>query len=446
MRVRTLGLLLLLPLAGCLDAPTTVHVAVAETSLRGAGLDVPAGAALLVQGRELVGPEPTWRGLVPLATCLAAYDCPTAEARCEPAACERTDVEVLGAAPFDGRLVVGLRWPSAPEVWLSLRVEDEAGETVAVGRSITIDHNGASAVLDAPKPGRYHIVVASASGTSTYEAAVRLVPDAPPPTPPRDLLPDMVTLPPTDLRIAEPPAQYYANAVPLPTGPLSRAAGAQGCTFDEAAAGARRCLRFSNAVANLGEGSLDIALSLADGATYAAGGRFVQRVALSDGTAREHPAGPAEYHVAHGHWHNAGSNVFTVRAYDPETGTPGEPLREGRKTGMCFADVGIVDPAWPGLTLPTHQGAPCFNPALDREWSMGLAPGWYDLYGWALSDQFVDITGLEDGTYQLCSTANGEGFLAESDTTNNEGCTAFRLEGDQVETLDPLPYYAEPPT
>lgn len=425
--------------AGCV-APTLEPAALAGASgLLVDGLAVPAGEAFAWKGRELAGPRDPVGDVGDLARCLAAADCPTADAPCEEARCERRELKVASA----GRLVVGLRWPSIDGVWLSLAIEDASGARVALGKSITVDHNGAVAIVEDAKPGRYHVVVSAARGSSDYEAAARLAP-AERARESGDLLPDIVTLPPTDLTFEDPPGHYLLNLVALPTNDVARAMGARACSTDEAAQGARRCLRFSNAVANVGEGPLDVALSFDAAATYPTGGRFVQRIALAEGGVRERAAGPAEFHAIHGHWHNAGANEFAIYRFDEETRARGERVAEGRKTGMCFADVGIVDPASAPLELPAHQGAQCFNPAIEREWNMGLSSGWYDLYPWLLNDQYVDVAGVENGTYLLCSIANAHAFLAEAREDNNEGCTAFRLTDDAVEALDPPPYHARP--
>lgn len=424
---------------GCLGATT-------DAPLDAASAEGPlaAGVPFGWLGRELdAGRSDSRDEDGALVTCIALGDCPPARTTCEPTNCERTVVTVPGEAPFDGSLVVGLRWPTSDVPWLALWIEDASGRMVAEGRSITIDHAGASAILERPSPGAYTIVVAAAMGRADYEAAAQLVPATPTTNgPARDLLPDLVTLPPTDLRLEDPPGQFLANAVMLPTTPVANAMGAKGCALEEAMDGARRCLRFSNSIGNAGEGPLDVVLSLAEGATAPAGGRFAQRIQRSDGSVREVEAGPAEWHAIHAHWHNAGAGVFTVHPYDPATGARGDAIADGRKTGMCFADVGVLDIASPTLTLPDHQGAPCFNPAIAREWRMGLSVGWYDNYVWLLGDQYVDITSVEDGTYTLCSEANGLGFLTESNVTNNMACTPFQLTGDDVELLDPPPYHA----
>jgi len=58
---------------------------------------------------------------------------------------------------------------------------------------------------------------------------------------------------------------------------------------------------------------------------------------------------------------------------------------------------------------------------------MGLSVGWGDLYGADLPRQWIDTTGIDDGRYLLCSTANGEGDWLETNTTNNQAWAEIRL-------------------
>jgi len=106
--------------------------------------------------------------------------------------------------------------------------------------------------------------------------------------------------------------------------------------------------------------------------------------------------------------------------------------------------VGVVDVGLPLMRPAAQGGWGCFQPTADAraEWAMGITPGWYDLYAYLLSDQYVDLTGLDDGAYALCSVTNGEGTLLETDLADNEACTPFRLAGDAIELLEPAPYHA----
>src|SRR3712207_5972566 len=64
---------------------------------------------------------------------------------------------------------------------------------------------------------------------------------------------------------------------------------------------ARKVLRFSNAVANLGEGPLELQGTLEQGN---GGVQVVQQVSDQAGTAAAtHPVGTLVYHAEHKHWH-----------------------------------------------------------------------------------------------------------------------------------------------
>lgn len=390
--------------------------------------------------KVLMGPPPSFQPIVDITTCLATGKCPVPDADCGERNCETTRVTV---PPGASRLAVQVRWPTDHSQWLGIHVVDASGKRVATGASTVVDHLGAVAIVDAPAPGEYVIEVFALQGKGTYEGSVILVAPRVEDAQVVELLPDIVTLPPTDLRFEEPPSFGVSYLMLAPSDGIqvaTKAIGAKGCAYDEVANGARKCLRFSTAVGNAGDGPLDIELE----GSQAAAGRFTQIIRMSDGTTTSAPAGAAEFHAAHGHWHNAGANKNVVYAYDAATRERGEPLGEGKKVGICFADVGVLDPAFDHPELPAHSGVPCLNPAVESKWSMGLSVGWYDLYDWLLSDQMVDVAGVPDGTYILCSTANADRTLREADPDNNEACTPFEMTGDQVKLLEPAPYHATP--
>ena len=436
MRPGSILVLAALALAGCVQ-PLAIETASTATPIAGQAVSWDAA-------KELQGSPGDVHSFAGLAQCLATEACDAPDAPCTDVNCETRDVVV---PPGAGQLAVLVRWPTDHSIWFGIHVKDASGQVVAKGASTAVDHLGAAAIVDKPAPGTYKVEVVALQGKGRYQAAARVLPEAAPESGARELLPDIVALPPSDLRIEDPPATGFAYLMVVP-GEVSQAAtgamGAKGCGLDEAMNGARRCLRFSTGVANVGDGPLDIILSLQDGATSAAGGRFVQKILLADGTTKLAPAGPAEYHAVHGHWHNAAVNRNVVYAYDEATKTRGEVVKEGKKVGICFADVGVMNVSYARPDLPTHSGVECINPAVGKTWSMGLARGWFDLYDWVLSDQFVDVAGLADGTYTLCSTPNALQTLHESDPDNNEACSPFRLTGDKVERLDAAPYYESP--
>jgi hypothetical protein len=206
-----------------------------------------------------------------------------------------------------------------------------------------------------------------------------------------------------------------------------------------------RCLRFSNAVGNAGAGPLEVRLSpeAGAGALATTGGSFVQRVYRGDGSWRDAAAGAAEFHAAHGHWHNAAANAYALYRYDEATGARGDPVGAGRKAGICFIDIGVVALDAPHVWAPRYESAaPCFSPHDEAAWFMGIQPGWYDMYPSGLEDQYVELGDAPDGSYLVCARVNQDGALLESDPGNNEACTPFRLKGDAVEALAPRPRHA----
>lgn len=443
--MRALPLVALLSaLAGCLGplAPEPVS----DAALGRDGAAVPgAGAAFAWEGARLTAEGSSYGGLHRLATC-AQGTCPNEPVACGEKNCERVPFEVRLGPGERAAAVVSVRWPKTPGLMLGARIEDAEGKVVALGRAVYVDTTGIVARLDEAAPGRYEAVVSAVSGEGGYQAAVRLEPAATG-SAARELLPNLVTLPPTDLGLVAPG--------PLTVGPLvlgppeasrlaGEATGSQGCTVDETLSRRpTRCLRFSNVVGNVGEGPLEVRLAIRDGATSAAGGGFVQRVHSSDGTFTDTPAGAAEWHATHAHWHNAAANLYSVYGHDLATGARGERINDGNKAGVCFADTGLVDVGLPRTDWPRYSGFSCWNPVPDQSWLMGLSVGWYDIYDWPLADQYVDIGDAPDGVYELCSVTNQPGGLRESDLSDNEACTVFRLEGDAIEVLSPEPYHAE---
>lgn len=280
-------------------------------------------------------------------------------------------------------------------------------------------------VLDEAGAGDYTVEVVALSGSGTYEAAIQLDAAPAPEGAAEDVRPNVVTLPPLDLAVERP---YGPVDVPV----------AQGCTPHEAAEeGARRFLRFTNTVANLGEGALEVRLTFEEGAKAAAdSGRFVQRIYQTDGTYREEPVAGAEFHATHTHWHYEDFAGFELYRYDVDSEERGELVREQSKSGFCFFDMGLPELDHNGTTPPVYEDeANCFSQP-EEDWVTGLSPGWYDMYWSSLDDQYVDVSGLDDGVYELVTTADAQGSLVQTERADDEAGAIFRLDGDDVEVLE----------
>lgn len=433
--------LLPIALAGCIggsslqtDAPLD---GVATLAVDG-GAPVDAAEGAWFASDELVAdPDPDDDDPVCWYTGVGCEDEPV---ECHEDNCRRFPVE-LGLpddaeARYDGDLKVVVQWTPPKDEWAYMQVSvlDADGEALTEGRG---GGDAAVAVLEEPAAGTYDVEVLTTYGRATFEAFVQLEPA--PEGPARDLLPDLVVLPPTDLRIETPDW--------LGEGAVLEAAGMRGCSgYEVVERQAQRCLRLSNRVGNIGEGPFEIVLEREDQVTGMAGmGQHLQVIHRSDGSTGVVDAGPASFHPTHTHFHYDGLTEFAVYEHDPATGERGALVNEGNKGGVCLVHSGLIE-----LGLP-HTGQPewgtCFYPVWNayrvvwgeppaEDMSMYLASGWYDLYYWGLDDMYVDLTGAGDGVYELVSATNTEGTVTESDPGNNEATVLFRLTGDDVEVLE----------
>jgi len=394
-----LGLALLLLGSGCLSSAHLVE-------LDGASTDGPT----LSSGAQLVrGDEPLfWNGTID-------------EGPVHKSVVLNVPREYSAGHRF--ALEASIKWSDDYQGWLGVEIRDALGNVLVSARPI---YYAAVAILENPSPRAYEIVVFGVQGTAyegtVFDGVVQIEPRDPPSGPVRDLLPDLVSLPASDLQFAS-----------------SGFGDTKGCHADEyVERGAERCLRFTTSVANLGQGPLEARLSLTDGLLSATGeGRWIQRVARSDGTTVEKEVGPARFHPMHEHFHYERFADYTVYSYDVAAGRRADPVGQGTKSGFCFLDMNLFELGRIGTVPPRFNGRECADPTYNPqlEWYMGISPGWYDEYDWSLADQFVEMTGVGDGTYELVVAANPAGSLLESDTSNNESSVLFRLVGDAIEVL-----------
>jgi hypothetical protein len=73
---------------------------------------------------------------------------------------------------------------------------------------------------------------------------------------------------------------------------------------------------------------------------------------------------------------------------------------------------------------------------------MGISPGWGDIYTWDLPQQYIDISKIPDGVYEVVSRSNPDGGILTSDRSRETGVTCIRLQGTRVTTLFQLPSQA----
>jgi hypothetical protein len=208
------------------------------------------------------------------------------------------------------------------------------------------------------------------------------------------LLPDLQTLPPSDLNV-----RLLGNG--------------------------RRVLRLANTVWNSGDGPLELAgaLNTDTGMT-----QVHQRLHALDGTWQEVLVGEFVFHLGHDHWHTDRFAEYHLWSLTP-TGAPGRIVATSAKLSYCVIDTDAVDREHPAFeNRRRYYGC-------GRE-LQGLSPGWGDKYKHFLEGQSIDITDVPDGLYALVSTANPDARLIEADYGNNTATIYLTLAGRKVEVVE----------
>lgn len=399
------AVLLLLPLAGCLDAATQDDLSLDATPWTAADLATRAPLG--------DGPWPVDEGgIIWGGTCAA--QCPVR-------------LQLDEALPEDAWLEVRVLWDGTQTAGFDLHVADTAEDPDIMGAVTDADVTAADAV--AAKRGfdavRVQIWQADA-GTHVVEVegagelwgVAKVVHRNGPRASGDLLLPDLVTLAPADV-------------------------GMGMCDpWERTEQGAQRCLRFGNGIGNTGDGPLEVRLSYGDAATHvAADGKFLQRLYQRGGGYDDVPVAAPVLHPTHAHWHYEGLARFQLFAVDPETGLRGEQVTAGHKSGFCLLDIGRMEEA----DAPENEGhyaeQDCIIPDPAEGWTMGVSHGYFDYYGAGLTDQYVEVSGVGDGLYELVSHVDTEGLLSEVDGSNNAASVLLTITGDEVEVLEERAWY-----
>ena len=192
-------------------------------------------------------------------------------------------------------------------------------------------------------------------------------------------------------------------------------------------AGAQRRFRigFASAVENHGSGPLIVRGS--------AGGRgrpmtAVQVVEWSDGSTTRRPGvGRLRYtrSTDHQHWHFLGFERYTLRAV-----SRGTVVRRDRKTGFCLGDRYN---ARPGRRQPAEPARPRWTQECGRNRpglagiEEGISVGYGDDYHPLLEGQYVDVTRLPAGRYELVHWVNADRRLRESSYRNNAASVVLEI-------------------
>jgi hypothetical protein len=194
----------------------------------------------------------------------------------------------------------------------------------------------------------------------------------------------------------------------------------------------RRLLRFGSIFVNSGPGAFEVhgrRDSASDGTMD-----IKQRMFRWDGTSRmiSTPAVARYAADGHDHWHVQG--VVTYETW--KLNDPADTQRRGGKTGFCFLDSEPWD-----LSVPYARQSPFYH---EHECGTrasitnraGLSVGWADNYPWFFAFQWIDITGLPGGTYQVRVTVDIQDSYEERIERDNCVWTRIHI---------PAPGSANPP-
>jgi hypothetical protein len=366
------------------------------------------------------GPVSGRTTVLPLPESCTAQDCD-----------ERTLTLALPRGTFRtrGGVQVSIRWADE-EQDLDLYVYNPDGTLAAKSEGIV--STAESVLVRAPANGDYRVLVAATSADGVaYESSAEV--EFPPAAKPaRDLLPDLISLRPRNLHFE---TSAYLFHLPVPSMP-------GGCYPEEIAEqGARRCLRFDQIVANSGRGPFELRYRI-DGIATEDTRDLVQRVYRTDGSLRERVADTYTFHAAHAHFHYSNfARSYLWRATPKGVRVGTKPVRSSRKNGFCMVDVEQTGFGTRGDSPRTYIPPGCLAPTeFDTATGAlaavsGISPGWADVYNWYLADQFIEVSGLRDGYYELENVADQAGTVEEIDDSNNAASTLIRLCGDRAEIV-----------
>lgn len=208
------------------------------------------------------------------------------------------------------------------------------------------------------------------------------------------LLPDLVTLPPTDLTIRG-----------------SDAAG-------------QRVLRLSNHILNRGPGPLEVR-GINDPEQRLT--NVNQHIYHSEGVILEREAGAYVFHPEHEHWHIEAFASYELWTLNNRGGLA-ELVGLNDKVSFCLRDNTRFAEMSEVAARPAYLAC-----GLNIQ---GISTGWVDTYRYHLPGQMIDITGLPDGIYALRSVVDPDGVLWEVSESNNAAVLYIEISGSQVDILD----------
>jgi hypothetical protein len=394
-------------------------------------------------------PKVTWSGS--FTDPIGAGVAPPLSQTCTDTTCDTVHLAIdfpAGSFPNPGDgVLVSIKWTTDYDQW-NLFVDDPSGLPVAQG--LNVDSNAQSVLVPQPANGIYtvHAVpvyTTFAPGDLDYQGVAEAYLDQPSrATAGAELRPQLWTAPPSEFTISGVP--------PIPSNPTGwrwtkPSDIANSCYLDETIDfGSTRCLRFSNDIRNVGPGPL--LLRFRYDTNFVTACQMQQEIQVAGGgTPVDVDAGECVFHTQHAHFHYNNFARYELFA----VGAGGAPAAThavvSKKVGFCTVDVddwSFGGPAaqqrprtyvFPTCNIPNN--VPTDNPAV---WEyMGISAGWGDIYTWDLPAQYIDISAVPDGVYEVVSRANPDGAIVEAATGLETGITCVRIAGTTVTVLQEYP-------
>jgi hypothetical protein len=194
-----------------------------------------------------------------------------------------------------------------------------------------------------------------------------------------------------------------------------------------------RLLRYTATIVNVGAGPAEVHGSRPDTSTPTMS--VVQRIYDDAGNWTDVPTGTHAFWAGdgHNHWH-----LFEMAGAVLTPLGGGAHVGASAKEGFHFSDVAAFDLSLPNAPQSKHYLAcignnSCKPDALNI--TEGISIGWGDIYKAGIMFQWIDITGVANGKYVLTATADPNGFLRESDNTNNTASATIRITTNGVTVL-----------
>jgi hypothetical protein len=194
-----------------------------------------------------------------------------------------------------------------------------------------------------------------------------------------------------------------------------------------------RLLRYTATIVNVGAGHAEVHGSRPDTSTPTMS--IVERIYDDADNWTDVPTGTHAFWAGdgHDHWH-----LFEMAGAFLTPFGGGVHVGTSAKEGFHFSDVTAFDLSLPNAPQSKRYLAcignnSCKPDALNI--TEGIAVGWGDTYRAGIMFQWIDITGVANGKYDLTVTADPHGYLQESDNTNNTASATIRITNTSVTVL-----------